>query len=304
MNNVADHVSSEASLAVTLDPKRCQFSFADGRRCRSPRWEAHPALCIAHAREQDGASSLSDWQSQKTGPYVQPARKKAAPHLEPAEMIDLAPLSGEFRTATDVNRALSRLFSLLAQNRIPRRNAVALGYLAQLLLQTLPGVREEIIDCLDYEGWDKTLKSVFGKAKAQDQTEAQATKEDETEVEAESKAAPAPEIEVRAEHKAAAAAAEAKPQDHREASVIESAHAEAASEGQPPIDHPSIDHNGAAPALTPAEIFAQVQAEIFTGRGSSPRPGTTGRNLSGLNSYAKHATNPCSGCGLYLQPTQ
>lgn len=184
MNNVADHVSVEASLVNTLDPRRCQFSFADGRRCRSQRWEAHPALCLAHAREQDSASP-SDWQPPKTGPYLQPARKKTAPHSEPAEMIDLAPLSGEFRTATDVNRALGKIFLLLAQNRIPRRNAVALGYLAQLLLQTLPDVREELTDCLGDEAWDETLKSALGEAQTEDgaehKTEAEENEtEDET----------------------------------------------------------------------------------------------------------------------------
>ncbi len=158
MNNVADHVSSETSPVATLDPERCQFSFADGRRCRSQRCQAHPALCTAHARA----------------------------HIQPQDLAtDLAPLSGEFRTATDVNHALGKLFCLLAQNRIPRRNAVALGYLAQLLLQTLPDVREELTDCLGDEAWDETLKSALGEAQTEDgaehKTEAEENEtEDET----------------------------------------------------------------------------------------------------------------------------
>src|SRR5580704_1844151 len=120
MNFIADCVSIAPSPAVPLDLQRCQFSFADGRRCRSPRGEAHPTLCVAHARSQaraDQTTNLAD---------------------------ELAPISGAFNTATDVNHVLGNLFSQLAQNRISRRNAVALGYLAQLLLQTLPAVREEL----------------------------------------------------------------------------------------------------------------------------------------------------------------
>jgi hypothetical protein len=157
MKTIADRISIEASPAA-IDLRRCQFSFADGRSCRMPRWEAHPSLCVSHAR------ALAQTESQSTA-----VRNFAG---------DLAPLSGEFRTATDVNRALGRLFSLLAQNRIPRRNAVALGYLAQLLLQTLPGVHEELTRCLGYEAWDETPESVFGQAKPEDEAE-EAETEDE-----------------------------------------------------------------------------------------------------------------------------
>ena len=52
MNDIADCVSIEASPAVPLDLQRCQFSFADGRRCRSPRGEAHPKLCVSNARSK------------------------------------------------------------------------------------------------------------------------------------------------------------------------------------------------------------------------------------------------------------
>lgn len=94
---------------------------------------------------------------------------------------DLDLLSGEFTTATDINRALGKLFSLLAENRIPRRNAVALGYLAQLLLQTLPGVREEMTSCLGYKAWNETLQSVFYSGEsAEDETEAAPATEEQT----------------------------------------------------------------------------------------------------------------------------
>jgi len=125
--------SNEPTPSAAIPDPRCQFFFSDGRRCRAPRGEGHLALCLRHAH------ALSQ-----------------AP-----EMIDVAPPSGEFRTATDVNRALGKVFLLLAQNRISRRNAVALGYLGQLLLQTLPAVREEINSCLGHQAWTETLESAF-----------------------------------------------------------------------------------------------------------------------------------------------
>jgi len=151
--------SAKPSAAATPDPQRCQFFFADGRRCRAPRCEEDPALCLRHAR--------------------------ALP--QPVQSIDLAPPSGEFRTATDVNRALGKVFLLLAQNRIPRRNAVALGYIAQLLLQTLPRVREEINDGLGYAAWQDTLKSALieDDSEENDETEPVAAANAEHEAEAE-----------------------------------------------------------------------------------------------------------------------
>ena len=255
MKNIADHVNPGAgstwslrrstdSPAVPLDPRRCQFSFADGRRCRLPRWETHPTLCISHARAGCGL-------------HLEPTKQeaKATLHLQPAQMTnlagELAPLSGDFRTATDVNHALGRLFSLLAQNRIPRRNAVALGYLAQLLLQTLPGVREEITHCLGYEAWDETLESVFPEHKAEEETE-----EDETEDEGESESA-----------------AEDRAKDDRRATLInKSGHAEAASQRQPdpapPVDEQKTvpvrtEPHDPAPAHTEAEIAAEPEPQAF-----------------------------------------
>jgi hypothetical protein len=141
MTNIAESVCAEASPAVLPEPPRCQFVFADARRCRMP------ALCAAHARAQ--------------------AAKETPLAAEPAEAIDLAPLSGEFTTATEINRALGKVFLLLAGNRIPRRNAVALGYIAQLLLQTLPAVRQEIVSVCGQESWQETLESAVCEEDAQ-----------------------------------------------------------------------------------------------------------------------------------------
>lgn len=128
------HASVTTSEDAILDPQRCQFSFADGRRCRMQ--SAQPALCPAHA------SAHAITQSEQY-------RQKFA--------TSLAPLSGEFRTATEINCALGKVFLAVAQNRIPRRDAVALGYLAQLMLQTLPAVKAEYIAVDGYDAWQQAL---------------------------------------------------------------------------------------------------------------------------------------------------
>src|SRR3990172_5496114 len=98
----------------------CQFPFTDGRTCRMPIAENHPCLCLFHSRDE---------------------RQLLASQEVPAR---LASLSGHFKTASDINHVLGQLFRLVAENRIPRRDALALAYIAQLLPQTLPHVRAEI----------------------------------------------------------------------------------------------------------------------------------------------------------------
>jgi len=57
---------------------------------------------------------------------------------------ELTSFTGEFRTATDLNRALGNLFKAVAQNRIPPKNAAVLAYIGQLLSQTIPNSQKEI----------------------------------------------------------------------------------------------------------------------------------------------------------------
>lgn len=121
--------ASEPSALTGL----CRFAFRDGRTCRLPRWNKHRTLCIYHARSEQPLLAAD-----------QAARQ-------------LVSLSGEFKTASDINHVLGELFSLVAQNRIPRRNAVALAYIGQLLLQSLPSVRSEISNALGYRAWDATV---------------------------------------------------------------------------------------------------------------------------------------------------
>jgi hypothetical protein len=114
------------------NPDFCQFPFADGRRCRMLRHKDHPSLCLFHARDEQ-----QFLESQHLG----------------AELA--VSLSGDFFTATDVNHVLGKVFSALAQDRIPLRKAVSLAYLGQLLLQSIPAVKSETKFHYTYKAWQE-----------------------------------------------------------------------------------------------------------------------------------------------------
>ena len=118
--------------------QQCQFAFADGRRCRMPRSETHRSLCISHARQEQQLLSVD------------------------CVGRELVSLSGDFKTSSDINHVLGKLFSLLANNRIPPRNAAALAYIAQLLLQTLPAVEIEIKNGAGDDEWEATVRAALG----------------------------------------------------------------------------------------------------------------------------------------------
>ena len=119
-------------------PNQCDFITSDGRRCRLARLRGHKSLCPQHA--------IQDRQ-------IRDAEKTAIELLGPLD---------DFRSAQAINHALGKLFSLTGQNRIPVRNAAVLAYIAQLLLQTLRPLRNEIIEA----GGAKDLHVVFRDALA------------------------------------------------------------------------------------------------------------------------------------------
>ncbi len=114
---------------------RCNHTDAEGRRCRTPLTNAVSSFCPHHARQHlpqnlDGRPSpTSDLEPPTSSASV-------APEL-------LGPIQ-DFRTATAINYALSKLFVLLAEDRIPPRNAAVLAYICQLMLQSLDEVKQEV----------------------------------------------------------------------------------------------------------------------------------------------------------------
>jgi hypothetical protein len=112
----------------------CQFPFADGRKCRMLRYQDHPTLCLFHARQEEQLLV-----SERLG----------------AELS--ASLTGNFLTATDINFVLGKLFTALAQNRIPPRNASILAHIGHLLLHSLRDVKNEYKFHYKFDTWEKML---------------------------------------------------------------------------------------------------------------------------------------------------
>src|SRR5690242_8605389 len=99
---------------------RCLRTFSDGRQCRMLRRHGHLSLCVFHAREEE---------------QLYETEKLAA---------ELACLSGNLNTGLDINHILSKIFQALAQRKISAREATAFAYIAQLMLQSMPYVKNEI----------------------------------------------------------------------------------------------------------------------------------------------------------------
>ena len=108
----------------------CQFPFTDGRRCRMLRHPAHPNLCVFHARAE-----LQQLEAERLG----------------TELAQT--LTGDFLSATDVNHALGRLYTAVAQNRIPARTGATLAYIGQLLLHSVNTVKSEFQFCYKFDQW-------------------------------------------------------------------------------------------------------------------------------------------------------
>jgi hypothetical protein len=143
---------SHVHIDPTPLPWRCQFTFSDGRQCRMPRHEFHVCLCKYHARREQ--ELWGDPESASSAAKVYPQDE-----LSPLNKVQqLEGLCDDLSTATAINRALAQVFRMLAQKRITQREAVAFGYLAQLLLQTIPGVRSEAISAFGLNSWTESLK--------------------------------------------------------------------------------------------------------------------------------------------------
>jgi hypothetical protein len=113
---------------------RCQFQFSDGRCCRMLRSPAHPSFCAFHARQE-----LQLLESQRVGSEISTS------------------LNGDFLTATDINHVLGKLFIAAAQDRVPLRKATALAFLGQVMLSSLPHVKQEFPFSYKFDHWNKVL---------------------------------------------------------------------------------------------------------------------------------------------------
>ncbi len=134
-------------LAVTNKNSRanlCSFTFADGRRCRTPRYSRHTRLCYFHARKE--------------------AQARAADEVG----RDISSfLSGSYLSACDLNSALGRLFIGVARGHVKPKRASTLAYLAQTLVQSIKIAEEEYINAFSTDFWRETVRSSFDSQSAE-----------------------------------------------------------------------------------------------------------------------------------------
>lgn len=126
--------SKKATPRKASEPNRCAFETSDGRRCRLPRSATHASLCAFHSHEEQQLL-----ESRKLGSEI------------------AAPLTGNFLTATDINHVLGKVFTAVAQNRLPVRTAHTLAYLAQLMLMSVPAIKKEFDFYYKFEQWNTML---------------------------------------------------------------------------------------------------------------------------------------------------
>jgi len=124
----------------SLSPKDrvslCQFTFSDGRRCRTPRFGNHPYFCFDHAQKE--------------------ARANAVESLGK----DLAYFfSGDYLSACDLSTALSRLIPAVIRGDIKPKLARTVAYMIQTLMQTIHISQHEYINAFSTDGWRKTVRS-------------------------------------------------------------------------------------------------------------------------------------------------
>jgi hypothetical protein len=112
------------------DQARCQFRDSAGRQCRVARAPGDPTYCIRHASIRGEAPSYPE-SAAGTGTPIQ---------LEEELMGRLENL----RSATAVNFVLGRLLLLRAAGVVGRQDAAVIAYICQLLLQSLPMVKQEL----------------------------------------------------------------------------------------------------------------------------------------------------------------
>jgi hypothetical protein len=131
-------VKQSRSRIAADEQNLCQFSFADGRQCRMLRHQSHSSLCVFHAREEQQLLALDDIGEQ------------------------FSSISGQFRTSTDINHVIGKLFKLVGTGRIPARRAETLAYLAQLLLYSQKDIRYETnLAHIGIGAWQQTVRAAF-----------------------------------------------------------------------------------------------------------------------------------------------
>jgi hypothetical protein len=129
-DNAYQWTKSSRSRAAIKESKLCQFPFADGRCCRMLRHPGYLCLCLFHARSESQLVETENFGS---------------------ELAQTIP--GDFMTATDINYAMGRLYTAVAQDRIPRQCSRA---------HRPHHARQHSRSATKFEDWNKMLDATKG----------------------------------------------------------------------------------------------------------------------------------------------
>ncbi len=124
----------------SLSPKDrvslCSFTFADGRRCRTPRISSHPHFCFYHAQKE--------------------ARARTAETLGK----DLSYFfSGDYLSACDLSTALARLIPAVVRGDVKPKTAHTVAYLVQTLMQAIHLSQHEYCEAFSSDVWRKSVRN-------------------------------------------------------------------------------------------------------------------------------------------------
>jgi len=132
-------MSQQSSKPRSTNHSRCRYSTVDGRRCRLRVLDDQSGLCFRHVRLNQSQASAPD------------------PELLAAELLGSIE---DFQTAEAVNLFLGNLLKQLAAQRIERRDAIALAYISQLLLSSLPALDRQRAEERQARELDEIAKSI------------------------------------------------------------------------------------------------------------------------------------------------
>jgi hypothetical protein len=120
---------------------RCTHTDALGRQCRS--------LAVPMPGFRQAGSKFG----------LCPTHATAERQIQQADAVakHLLENTPHFDTAIGVNHFLEKLVEMVANNRIPVRNATVLGYLASLALNSLGRVKDELFAMRGHRAWNEKI---------------------------------------------------------------------------------------------------------------------------------------------------
>jgi hypothetical protein len=131
-------IPSATEMNPLAQDGRCTHLRADGKRCSSSTYPGHASLCHYHLTRQMRGIADGD-----------------------AIAADILNSIGNFQSAAAINIVLGKIFVHQITGRLSRQDAVALCYNCQLLLQTVPAVKQELKDA-GYGGyWQKETDRIL-----------------------------------------------------------------------------------------------------------------------------------------------